>query len=137
NMLSHTGSRQIAEWMHENSVSTREFAEAITGTDEEWQAFLDSFGEGGTLFGQVLSRAREEAIIANEHLKTTAEVLDDTGDASSDAAPKIDEAGGALDGVAGDAEEAKSALEEYADALKATIDPMFGAIDAFEDHQEG
>src|SRR5690606_300624 len=130
NMLSAASSRELVEWMHETGVSTRELAEAFAGTDEEWQAFLDSVGEGGTLFGQVLSRAREEAIIANEHLKTTAEVLDDTGDASSDAAPQIDETGGALEGVAGDAEEAKSALEEYADALKATIDPLFGAIDA-------
>src|SRR5690606_8638785 len=112
NMLSATESREIAEWMREAGVSTREFAEAITGTDEEWQAFLDSVGEGGTLLGEALSMGRDEALIANEHLKTTAEVVDDAGDASSDAAPKIDEAGGALEGVAGDAEEAKSALQE-------------------------
>src|SRR5690606_11843206 len=136
NMLSLTENRDLAEWMRENSVSTREFAEAITGTDEEWQAFQDRVSEGSGLAGDAMDRFRDREIAANEHLKTTAEVTEDAGDASSDAAPKIDEAGGALEGVAGDAEEAKSALQEYADALKATIDPLFGAIDAFTSHQE-
>src|SRR5690554_1818788 len=138
NLLSSTdkGSRLIAEWMREAGVSTREFAEAITGTDEEWQAFLDSVGEGGSFLGEMLSQIRDEALIANDHLRTTADVVDDAGDASSDAAPKIDEAGGALEGVAGDAEEATSALEEYTNALKASIDPLFAAIDAFTSHQE-
>jgi len=139
-MITATEGRKLAEWMRDAGVSTREFAEAITGTDEEWQAFLDSVAGGSDYLDEAarrgLGRLREEALTANEHLKTTAEVTEDAGDASSDAAPKIDEAGGALDGVAGDAEEAKSALEEYADALKATIDPLFGAIDAFTSHQE-
>src|SRR5690606_33078505 len=133
NLLSATdkGSRLLAEWMSAAGVSTRELAEAFAGTDEEWQAFLDSVGEGGSMIGEMLNMMRDEALIANDHLKTTAEVTEDAGDASSDAAPKIDEAGGALEGVAGDAEEATSALQEYADALRATIDPLFGAIDAF------
>src|SRR5690606_37771225 len=136
NMLSLTENRDLAEWMRENSVSTREFAEAITGTDEEWRAFQDRVSEGSGLAGDTMDRFRARASAANRHLKNTAEVTADAGDASSDAAPKVDEAAGALEGVAGDAEEAKSALEEYADALKATIDPLFGAIDAFTKLQE-
>src|SRR5690606_31319349 len=131
---------KLAEWTHENSVSTREFAEALTGTDEEWQAFLDSVAGGSDYLDEALRRGlgrlRDEALTANEHLKITAEVVEDAGDASSDGAAKADEGGGAVEDVAGDAEEATWALDEYADAVKASIDPLFAAIDAFTKHQD-
>src|SRR5690606_3049300 len=90
NMLSAASSRELVEWMRETGVSTRELAEAFAGTDEEWRAFLDSVGEGGTLFGQVLSRDREEEIIANEHLKTSAADIEYSGDTSMYDAPTYD-----------------------------------------------
>lgn len=129
-MLESAEGRQVTEMLDEAGLSAQEFAAAVSGTDEEWQSFLDRLGEGGTLVGHTLSGIRDEALEAAEHVDTLGEVVVQTGDDAAGAVPGLEGMEDGLDGVGTEAEEAKSALEQYADTLKGLFDPTFAYTSA-------
>ncbi|MGH8951948.1 MAG: hypothetical protein ACRDX9_11030, partial [Acidimicrobiia bacterium] len=65
-----------------------------------------------------------------------AAVVEESGDASSDATGGVDDLAGSFDEQAGATEEATSALEDFSDALKAQFDPLFGMVDALEGQKQ-
>lgn len=129
-MLESAEGRQITELLDEAGLSAQDFAAAVSGTDDEWQSFLESIGHGGTVVGEALSSMRDEAITAAEHVETAGEVIGQTGDDAAGAVPGLEGMEDGLDGIAGSAEEAKSELEQYAETLKGLFDPTFAYTSA-------
>lgn len=130
--------------------TTGDLADAIHGTNEEWNSFVDdvksAFSDqqpdniasrlGLTNLDRHLSTLRGSALDAASNVETTNEAIGDTGDQAELALPPIEEFAGGMTLVEQTAEEAAKAQRELFKEMDAVIDLALGGTMALVEWEE-
>lgn len=139
-------SEGFAALLTDLGINAVDLGTALAGSDEQWETFRAQLIAGAEAAGVTglalealkngLDQQRDAAVRGAEHAKNAAEATEGVGEAAEGAAPAVNALGEEL-GI--NAEQAKAAKEEfdaYITALRASVDPVFGFLDAIEKNRK-
>lgn len=137
---------EFAGLLDDMGVSADDLGEALAGSDAEWSAMRSSLLEAAEAAGVSgmaldslkagLDEQRAAALQGAEDAATLGRVLGETGDEAAGATDGVDDLTGGLEQNAEAAAEARKEFEDLLDAYRASVDPLFGMLDAVDANRQ-
>src|SRR5690606_32915218 len=125
----------LVKMFNDAGISAKDFSDALSGSDEEWDRFMEGVSGAGPLLTEMLNGVREEAQGGAAAVAEMADAMEGSGSAAGQAVDDLNDMGGALGLTGAAAEEAEELIGAFADAIDRLIGQAFDfeeASDALE-----